>query len=191
MSASHPSDSGPRGRTRTAILDAAMTVLATEPTASLAEVAAAADVGRSTLHRYFPERSDLVRALAMHVHALSNAAIERAELDCGLPVDALRRVIEGQLDLGRIVNYVYSDPTIAADPELRVHLDGGDEAIVEMLDRLSVAGPDGPKSWPRRVFWALLQAGFEAIRDGVPRVQVVDAIMASLTHGTIDANQEQ
>lgn len=179
------SDTGLRGRTRTAILDAAMAVFATQPTASLSEVAAAADVGRSTLHRYFPERTDLVRGLAMHVHALSNASIERAEVDCGPPIDALRRVVECQLDLGPIINYVYTDPTIGADPELRRHLDGGDEAIVEILDRLSVAGPTGPPNWPRRVFWALLQAGFEAQRDGVPRVEVVDAIMASLTGATI------
>lgn len=186
MSAPQPLETGLRGRTRNAILDAAVTVFATQPSASLAEVAAVADVGRSTLHRYFSERTDLIRALALHVHALSNAAIERAEVDCGPPVDALRRVVECQLDLGPIINYVYTDPTIAADPELRTALDGGDEAIVEILDRLSVAGPAGPPNWPRRVFWALLQAGFEALRDGVPRVQVVDAIMASLTGATIN-----
>lgn len=193
MTTSNLPDSGSRARTRTAILAAAMTVLATDPSASLADVAAAAEVGRSTLHRYFPERTDLLRAVALHVHALSNAAIEHAEVDCGPPIDALRRVVEGQLQLGPIVNYVYTEPNIAADPEMRIHLDGGDEAIVEVLDQLSAAGAAGPLNWPRRVFWALLQAGFEAMRDGTPRVEVVNAIMASLTGGTINPNpiQEQ
>lgn len=178
-------------RTRKAILDAAMTVVAANPGASLGDIATAAEVGRSTLHRYFSERSDLMHALAMHVHALSNAAIERAEVDCGPPVAALRRVVEAQLDLGPIVNVIYSNPELAADPELRVHLDGGDEAIVEVLDRLSSAAPTAPTKWPRRVFWALIQAGFEALHDGNPRVQVVDAIMASLTGGTINTDQER
>ena len=124
-------DGGSRSRTRRAILDAAMSVLAEHPTASLGDIAAAAKVGRSTLHRYFAERSDLLRALALHVHALSIAAIERAEPDCGPPVEALRRVVECQLDLGPIVPFVYSNPNLAADKQLAAVLDTGDEVIVD------------------------------------------------------------
>ena len=93
-------EGGARGRTRKAILDAAMTVLADNPAAPLSDIATAAEVGRSTVHRYFAERIDLIRALALHVHALSNAAIEHGGPDCGPPVEALRRVVECQLDLG-------------------------------------------------------------------------------------------
>ena len=55
-----------------------------------------------------------------------------------------------------------------------------------MLDRVATQGTTGPPCWPRLVFWALLNAGYEAARQGTPRVQVVDAIMASLTQGTIN-----
>ncbi|MCU1701260.1 MAG: hypothetical protein JWR34_7323 [Mycobacterium sp.] len=183
-------DGGPRSRTRKAILDAAMSVLATNPVASLADIATAADVGRSTLHRYFAERSDLLRALARHVHELSNAAIEHAEPDCGPPVEALRRVVECQLDLGPIIPFVFNEPTILADPELAALLDTGDEVIVDVLNRVSTRGSAGPPDWPRLVFWALLEAGYLAIkRNSAPRVQIVDAIMASLTEGTINPNQ--
>jgi TetR/AcrR family transcriptional repressor of lfrA len=190
MSAPQSSDGGPRSRTRKAILDAAMTVLATNPAASLGDIAAAADVGRSTLHRHFAERSDLLDALARHVHDMSNAAIEHAEPDCGPAVEALRRVVECQLDLGPIVPFIYNDPTITADPELSALLDTGDEVIVDVLNRASIRGSAGPPDWPRLVFWALLHAGYEAIKlNSAPRVQIVDAIMASLTDGTINANQ--
>jgi TetR/AcrR family transcriptional regulator, repressor for lfrA len=185
MAAPLSNEGGPRSRTRRAILDAAMTVLADDPHAALAEVAAAAEVGRSTLHRYFPERSDLLRALTLHVHDLSNAAIARAEPDCGPAVEALRRVVECQLDLGPIVPLVYNDWTITSDKEMAAILDTGDEAIVEVLDRVATEGAAGPPCWPRLVFWALLNAGFQAAKDGTPRVQIVDAIMASLTQGTI------
>jgi TetR/AcrR family transcriptional regulator, repressor for lfrA len=180
------SDGGPRARTRKAILDAAMSVLAEHPTASLGDIATAADVGRSTLHRYFAERSDLLHALALHVHALSNAAIERAEPDCGPPVEALRRVVECQLELGPIVPFVYYNPNLTADKELAAVLDTGDEVIVEVLNRASCQGSAGPPGWPRLVFWALLNAGYEALKlNSAPRVQIVDAIMASLVDGTI------
>jgi TetR/AcrR family transcriptional regulator, repressor for lfrA len=189
MTASLSAVGGPRSRTRRAILDAAMAVLGDNPGASLGDIAARAEVGRSTLHRYFAERSDLLRALALHVHALSNAAIEHAEPDCGPPEEALRRVVECQLDLGPIVPFVYNEPSITSDPDLAAELDTGDEAIVEVLDRVATQGTAGPPCWPRLVFWALLNAGYDAARRGTPRVQVVDAIMASLIQGTINPNQ--
>lgn len=189
MTDSQGNDGGARSRTRRAILDAAMKVLGDDPTASLGDIATAAEVGRSTLHRYFAERTDLQKALALHVHALSNAAIERAEPDCGPPVDALRRVVECQLALGPIVPLVYQDPTLWADPDIAKVLDTGDELIVEVLNRASSQGSAGPPGWPRLVFWALLNAGYEAVKvNRTPRVQVVDAIMASLVHGTINPN---
>lgn len=180
-------DSGVRLRTRRAILDAAGTVLATDPTASLADIAAAAGVGRSTLHRYFAERTELLHALARHVHALSNAAIDRAEPNCGPPLDALRRVVETQLDLGPIVPFIYNEPTILADPELAAHLDTGDEVIVEILNRVSDHPRSGPDDWPRLAFWALLDAGYAALRTNKgSRIEIVDAIMTSLTTGIIN-----
>lgn len=185
MSAPQSTDGGARSRTRKAILDAAMSVLADNPTASLADIAAAAEVGRSTLHRYFAERTELLRALALHVHELSNAAIERAEPDCGPPIEALRRVVDSQLDLGPIVPFVYADPSNYVDKEMAAILDSGDEVIVEVLNRVAIEGSAGPPDWPRTVFWALLNAGASTVKQGTPRVQVVDAIMASLTKGTI------
>ena len=191
MSVSPLNEGGARSRTRNAILDAAMSVLADNPTASLGDIAAAAAVGRSTLHRYFAERTDLLHALARHVHDLGNAAIEHAEPDCGPAVEALRRVVECQLDLGPIVPFIYNEPTIAANPELATLLDTGDEVIVDVLNRASMRGSAGPPDWPRLVFWALLNAGYEAVKlNSAPRVQIVDAIMASLTEGTINPNQQ-
>jgi TetR/AcrR family transcriptional regulator, repressor for lfrA len=179
-------DGGVRGRTRKAIIEAAMTVLAGNPAAPLGDIAEVAQVGRSTLHRYFPERTDLIRAVAVHVHALSSAAIEAADPSSGEPVEALRRVVDSQLDLGPIVLFAYTEPTIVSDPELMAHLDTGDEAIIEVLERVSTGHPAMPPGWARRVFWALLQAGYEAaLQDGTPRHQIVDAIMTSLTRGTI------
>lgn len=167
-----------------------MSVLAEHPTASLADIATAAEVGRSTLHRYFAERSDLLRALALHVHALSVAAIDHAEPDCGPPVEALRRVVECQLELGPIVPFIYSNPDLTGDKELAATLDTGDEVIVEVLNRASCSA--GPPGWPRLVFWALLNAGYEALKlNSASRVQIVDAIMTSLVEGTINPGPAQ
>lgn len=68
---SAPEQSATRERTRKAILDAAVSVFASKPAATLSEIASAAKVGRTTLHRYFPERSDLVDAVAAEATAPS------------------------------------------------------------------------------------------------------------------------
>jgi TetR/AcrR family transcriptional regulator, repressor for lfrA len=182
-------EGGARGRTRRAIIEAAMTVLADNPAAPLSDIAAAAGVGRSTLHRYFTERADLIRALALHVHELSTAAIVEAEPECGPPLVALRRVVEGQLDLGPIVVYVFTEPIVNADTELMAHLDTGDEVIAEMLAKVSTQPDTAPPGWARRAFWALLDAGNQAAKqDGTPKHRIVDAIMTTLTQGTITSD---
>ena len=69
MSVHDIAESGARHRTRRAIVEAAIGVISDNPTAPLSEIAEAAGVGRSTLHRYFPERTDLLRAVALEVAA--------------------------------------------------------------------------------------------------------------------------
>ncbi|MGW0159941.1 TetR/AcrR family transcriptional regulator [Mycobacterium sp. NPDC003323] len=188
MSVHDFAESGVRHRTRRAIVEAAIGVITDNPTAPLSDIAEAAGVGRSTLHRYFPERIDLLRAVALQVHAASNAAIEAADPTSGPTVSALRRVVESQLDLGPIMQYVYTEPLIQSDREFAAFLDTGDEVIAEILSRATPDRPEYPPGWARRVFWALLLTGYSAVRDdGLPRHLVVDAIMNSLTEGTISS----
>ncbi|UNB50804.1 TetR/AcrR family transcriptional regulator [Mycolicibacterium sp. YH-1] len=182
-------EGGLRARTRRAIIDAAVDVLARNPAASLSDIAAAAEVGRSTLHRYFPERTELVRSLALHVHALGNAAIAQAEPDSGPPIAALRRVVESQLELGPIVLYMYTEPVVSADSLLRARLETGDEVIADLLQNVAKAPGVPPPGWSRRVFWSLLHAGYQAAQeDRTPKRRIIDAIMATLTEGAIRAD---
>jgi serine phosphatase RsbU (regulator of sigma subunit) len=88
MSAQPPIRADAR-RTRRRILDAARVRLAQDPRATMADVAAAARIGRSTLHRHFPTRLDLVRATesaATASEALPPGQLGRAE---PLPLEAL------------------------------------------------------------------------------------------------------
>ncbi|MFD5914227.1 TetR family transcriptional regulator [Streptomyces massasporeus] len=84
--------SGVRGRTRRAILHAAATVLSRRRDATPADIAAAADVGRSTLQRYFPDRELLLAAVVEDcLHRLA-ASLQEARIDQGPPSQGLRRV---------------------------------------------------------------------------------------------------
>ena len=57
---------------------AAFLVFADDPAASLADVAKRAGVGRATLHRHFPGRPELMRALAKIAMTELDKAIEEA-----------------------------------------------------------------------------------------------------------------
>lgn len=184
-------ESATRARTRQAILDTAMECLSEDPGAPLATIAQSAGIGRSTLHRYFPERDDLMRALVRHVHALSNDAIARAEPESGPAVAALRRVVERQFDLGPILQVIYGSPLIMTDPELRAEIDLGDEPVVAVLRRATAHRAPNPPGWERRAFWSLLSAGWASVSyDEQPRHEVVDAIMATLVGGLITPDDE-
>lgn len=181
-------ESGTRSRTRQAILEAAAEALAEDGTASLADIAERADVGRSTLHRYFPDRAELVRAVARFALARIDEALRRAEPERGPFVDALRRTVDALLDHGPITMFLYSDPQVVGDPLV---WDDGEEPDEQSLERLfareeSQLRPEITPAWANSVFWALLYAGWEAGRAGtMSRQQIVDAVMASFTGGVL------
>lgn len=88
-------------RTRTAILDAAATILAERGEAvGLADVAQAAGIARSTLYRYFPTRDALLAALAEN--GAREVGIRLRELDNdSIPVpEALARLTRALLAVG-------------------------------------------------------------------------------------------
>ncbi|MBO1752169.1 TetR/AcrR family transcriptional regulator [Actinotalea sp. BY-33] len=178
---------GAKARTRRAILEAAATVLAADGSASLTAVADAAGVGRTTLHRYFPERVDLVRALAQHTVAETDRRYREARPDDGDPVAALRRIAEALLDLGPVLMYLYSEPLIAQDAACQAVLEGGEDPLDRLLDRAAPAlRPDLPVAWVRRAFWSLLYTAWEAVReDEMARHEVLEALMATFTAGVL------
>src|SRR5689334_4175267 len=63
-----------------ALLDTAVSVLVADPAAALAEVAEAAGIGRTTLHKHYATRDDLLRAVG-------HRAIDRYEQVVAAAVD--------------------------------------------------------------------------------------------------------
>ncbi|MEV6265420.1 TetR/AcrR family transcriptional regulator [Streptomyces sp. NPDC051784] len=93
-----------RDRVAVAILDAAAAELAQRgQSVSMAEVATAAGVGRTTLYRYFPNRESLLETLAEEACAELIGKLADAGLD-GVPVaEALARV--SRIAVGQAAKY--------------------------------------------------------------------------------------
>jgi TetR/AcrR family transcriptional regulator, mexCD-oprJ operon repressor len=102
-----------------AILDKAAGILAERrEAASLAEIAEAAGVARSTLYRYFPSRDALLQALANGAEGEIQARIGEAQPDV-LPVpEAIARLTRGLIAVGSkyiALAYLWPKPAGSAD----------------------------------------------------------------------------
>lgn len=151
-------DSPARHRTRRAILAAAATVLAGDPTATVAEVAEAAEVGRSTLHRYFPDREGLVLAVVADSGRVLAESVWQAAPDQGPPGDALRRLVVALMDTGDRLRFLAVARQLPDLPAVRALIERG-QAARTLDTRLA-------PEWIRQVLWALLQAGCDEVARG-------------------------
>lgn len=87
-------------RNREAILEAALTVLQSDPDAGMNQIADGAKVGRATLYRHFPTREDLLSALRQRARQQGKEAMLAANPDEGDPIEALERIVAALIDVG-------------------------------------------------------------------------------------------
>ncbi|MEU6040493.1 TetR/AcrR family transcriptional regulator [Actinomadura sp. NPDC047616] len=160
-------EGGTRARTRRAILDAAVTVLSTDPGASLSDVAAAAGVGRTTVHRYFPERSDLLAAMGRDVLDRIAEATDRARLDDGPAPKALERLCQEFFELGDRLMLAFEMPQL-------MDWSGWDEctpadlALRGLIERGHAEGTIDPEmdvEWIPNLLWGLLYTAWQHARE--------------------------
>jgi AcrR family transcriptional regulator len=161
------SESASKARTRRAILDAAVTALVQDQSASLAAIAAAAGVGRTTLHRYFPERTDLLAALSVHTLEQVTVATERAALPDGPAPAALGRLAREYFELGDVLTLMFSVPQISATESWQ-HAAEHDNELFALIERGQAEGtidPDLSREWIQYVLWSLLYSAWLLMRE--------------------------
>ena len=174
-------------RSRRAILEAAVRVLVVDRGASMREISEAAGVGRATLHRYFPGRDDLIRALVMDVLAECEAAIGSARTEEGTPAEALSRLVEALVPIGERFHFLLYEAYFENDPEVAA----ADARILRTVDVLIERGkrdgtfrPEAPVAWIGDALEALLYAAWEGVRDGkIARRDAPGLVVSTLLSG--------
>lgn len=179
---------GVRNRTRRAILAAAAAVLGRDRNAPLSAVAEAAEVGRSTLHRYFPDREELVAATFEDSLAELGRVMEQARPQEGPAREALCRVVNGHVEVGDRILFAFGD-----SETLRRHgaLGPGEpeepEELVRLFERGQAEGafdPGADPAWLVHVMWALLFTGLERARAGrISPQAVAPLVLRTLENG--------
>ncbi|MFC0505530.1 TetR/AcrR family transcriptional regulator [Micromonospora costi] len=154
--------SGSRARTRQAIVEAAIDLLGRNPAASLGDIAAAAEVGRTTLHRYFTDRADLLRAVSAEASARLERATAQARMADGTGASAVRRLCQEYFDLGTVLSIIFNESLLSADQGWS-GAGGCDPAFVAMVERGHRDGtidPELPVDWVQSLIWSQLYAGW-------------------------------
>ena len=162
-------------RNRTAILEAAARLFESSEQASIADVADAAGLTRTTVYRHFPDRDALVDALLVHVATATVPTLlsemERAPLE-----DALALLAQGVLQLAHEHHYLVSATAHRIEEAARTAVD--DEPIARLLSRHAdrlVPGAD--VDWLARCVRTLC---LTAVADTRPRAEVAADLTASL-----------
>jgi AcrR family transcriptional regulator len=176
------SESAIKARTRRAILDAAVSTLARDPSASLGDVATAAGVGRTTLHRYFADRSHLLAAVSAHLQDQICLATERAALNDGSAPDALLRLCSEYLELGDVLTLMFNDPSVSTDETWQeAEHDRELSAAIERGQAEGTVDPELSAAWIQYTLWALLYSAWSMMREqSLPRHEAFELCRRSL-----------
>jgi AcrR family transcriptional regulator len=177
----------PRRGTRPPLLDVAAEVLVADPAASLAEVAEAAGIGRTTLHKHYATRDDLLRAVGHRaidrweaaldqVAALEAAALETGALaagglaaEDGPPGVGLAAIITAMVPIGSQLGFLWRTPALGRDRDLGDRLAVTEQRTLAVLRRAQdqgVLAAGTPDWWLLDTFYSLIYMAAESVADG-------------------------
>lgn len=173
-------------RNRSAILEAAVDVLAADPSASLAEVASRAGLGRATLYRHFPSRDVLRTAIRDEALSRAREALDAAHLEECSAREGVRRAAAALVPHGVRFRILLDEGADTA-PEFLAARDRTLQPLAELVRRGIAGGeldPHADPRWVSMVLAGLLTAAVRAAGDGVlPAERAADHVTGALFDG--------
>lgn len=181
--------------TRRRLLDTAAGLLCKHSGASLADVAGAADVGRTTLHRYFPTRHDLLYALADDSLLRVEAAVNNAHPEADEPVSVvLTRVATAVLPLATELRFLDIGADVWDLPEMVERWYDVSRPVEDLVRRAKTSGElrlDLPTAWVVDLFVGALWSAAGGIDDGrIARRDAIELVVDTVLHGVATARNQ-
>src|SRR6266511_4408382 len=166
------------------ILDAAVDALASDPEASLAEIARRAGVVRATIYAHFPTRESLLEAVTERAIAEVTQAMAAAEPDRGDSAEALQRVLTTAWhELGRFHALVAINTRRPQAEQRRLHRPvlALLQPLIERGQRAGAFRSDVPTAWHLSMLLALIHsasAELQTIR--LPAAEIEAALVTTV-----------
>ncbi|WP_076241631.1 TetR/AcrR family transcriptional regulator [Mycobacterium sp. NS-7484] len=177
--------SATQARTRGAIIEAAAAVLADDRTATLPDIARAAGVGRTTVHRYFPDRECLINETIVDSVRVVSEAVAAAAPEEGCPVDAMRRVINAMISVGNRILFLFNDPAVTRDMPPEALPDS--KRLISLIERGQAEGVFDPESsalWIEHALFGLVNWACQDSKEGLmPRHAAAPAVIRTFERG--------
>ncbi|MFD5875958.1 TetR/AcrR family transcriptional regulator [Streptomyces sp. NPDC060322] len=170
-----------------AILEAAERVLSSDPGASMEQIATAAGVARTTIHRRFAHRQALVDALAVSAARQLVQAVEDGRPDTAPPLVALHRITANVLEVKGAWAFALELPAAPGSEAAALHEDIGRRCITVLerarADKLIDEAAD--LHWMRRVYYALLGESLRGSPDDtdIDTDTLAARVIDTLLHG--------
>jgi AcrR family transcriptional regulator len=176
-------------RSVTAILDAALEALASDPDSTMSEIARRAGVVRATIYVHFPTREALLDAVMEYAVGQVAEATRAAEPQRGEPAAALERVLRATWkQLAQFHGLLaINTARLPAEELRRRHLPVLDQfaPLIERGQKAGVFRSDSPVSWLLAVTRSIVHAASHEIRGGRIPESEAEAVMISTILGAI------
>ena len=175
-----------RPDTLDAIIEAAFQVYNERPAASLGEIAERAGVGRATLHRYFPGRDELMRALALRaIEELDNAVTDATAVAQSYE-EAFRLSMHAVVPLANR-QWFLANEALEADVEVVAAYEASQAELRKDIQAAQAEGlfaADLPVLWIEEAIENLTYAAWSMVRNGeaTPK-QAADLAWRTLKNG--------
>jgi AcrR family transcriptional regulator len=167
------------------LLDAVAEVLVANLSASMAEVAKAAGIGRTTLHKHYASRDELLRAVGFRALELWDLALDGVpDSD---PDGGLLAVATAMVPIGPQLAFLWRTPALDQFPELvkrAMAVEDRTTAILLRAQRRNVIAPGIPDWWLLDTYLSLIYSASIAVTGG--KLAPLDApglAVRTLLHG--------
>jgi len=158
----------PQRRARPPLLDVAAEVLVADPAASLAEVAAAAGIGRTTLHKHYATRDDLLCAVGHRAVDLWEQAVAGAG-GSDDPDGGLGALVTAMIPIGPQLAFLWRTPALDHLDELVGASQSVERRCLAVLKRaqdLGCIAAGTPDWWLLQMLFSVVYGAAEYVRAG-------------------------
>ncbi|MEV1238978.1 TetR family transcriptional regulator [Nonomuraea sp. NPDC049750] len=164
-----------------AILQAGTRLLSADHTASVADIAKAAGVGRVTLYGHFPSREALVDAVLDHAVGVAEAVLADDSIDTAPAPEAMAKLLRSSWEILERHRRLFlaADRTLATE-RIREHHDRPLQRVERLIARGQRAGDfrtDLPLAWLVTTFFSIIHSAAQERETGRLAAEEVEPVL--------------